>query len=289
MSRPPRSTWPLLEILKETADFFAKRGLDNARLQAELLLAAVLGLQRLDLYLQFDKILTPAEVDAYRDHVRRRLQGEPVQHITGTAGFRRLDLQVNSAVLIPRPETELVVEAALACLQDAAEPRVLDLGCGSGAIALAIAQECAAARVWAVDISAEALELAQANAARHDLQERVEWGQGDLFEAVEGQHFQLIVSNPPYIPTADIAVLEPEVREYEPHLALDGGGDGLDYYRRIAAEARDRLTPDGALVLEIGVGQAEEVSALFADGWQGLQVQPDLAGIPRVVSVRRAD
>ena len=286
---PPASP-TLLDLLKKTSGFFAAKGIESPRLQAELLLAAVLGCERLDLYMQFDKILTPDETDAYRDSVRRRSLREPVQHIVGSAAFRGLEVQVNGEVLIPRPETEGVVEVALKRLEGRPEPRVLDLGCGSGAIALAVAQECEGAQVTAVDVSESALETARANAEANDLAERVEWRCGDLFAALEaGTTYDLIVSNPPYIPSVDIAALEPEVRDFEPRRALDGGADGLDFYRRIAAEVPTYLEAGGDLVLEIGAGQHDAVGGLFAGAqWQDLDVQADLAGVPRVVAVRLA-
>ena len=280
----------LLDLLKKTSGFFAGKGLESPRLQAELLLAAVLGCGRLELYMQFDKILTPAEIDAYRESVRRRALREPLQHIVGSAAFRGLEMQVNDQVLIPRPETEGVVEVVLQRLGARADARVLDLGCGSGAIALAVAQEREGARVTAVDVSESALEVARANAEANGLAERIEWQCGDLFGALEdAATYDLIVSNPPYIPSGDIAALEPEVRDFEPRQALDGGADGLDFYRRIAAEAPAFLEAGGDLVLEIGAGQHEAVAALFdGAGWAAPEVQADLAGIMRVVAVRRA-
>lgn len=286
---PPASP-TLLDLLKKTSDFFASKGLESPRLQAELLLAAILGCGRLELYMQFDKILTPAEIDAYRESVRRRALREPLQHIVGSAAFRGLEIQVNDRVLIPRPETEGVVEVALQRLDTCADARVLDLGCGSGAIALAVAQERKGAQVTAVDISEAALEVARANAEANGVAERIEWLCGDLFEALgAAATYDLIVSNPPYIPSGDIAALEPEVRDFEPRQALDGGADGLEFYRRIAVEAPAYLEADGDLVLEIGAGQHEAVAALFDKaGWGAPEVQADLAGIMRVVAVRRA-
>jgi release factor glutamine methyltransferase len=289
-SAAPR-TWQLLALLEETSRFFAAKKLDNPRLQAELLLADVLALKRLDLYLRFDQPLSPAQVDAYREHVRQRVRGMPLQYITGKAGFRNLILSVDPAVLIPRPETEILVEVALAHLKGLEAPLALDLGCGSGAIALALAQECPLARMRASDVSPEALALARRNAGQLGLEERVDFCCGDLFEpfAPEGQ-FALIACNPPYVRRADLEGLEPQVRDHEPHLALDGGEDGLDFYRRLAAQAAPFLAPQGLLVLEVGAGQAEEVAGLLAQSssFAPAQVRPDLAGIPRVVSARRA-
>jgi release factor glutamine methyltransferase len=284
--------WRLLDILNETSRFFSSRGLDNARLQAELLLADVLALRRLDLYLQFERVLTPAEVDAYREHVKKRLQRIPVQYITGRAAFRNLELRVSSKVLIPRPETEMVVEVALEQLAGRTEPLILDLGCGSGAIALAIAHELTAARLVAADVSPKALEITCENAERCGVGERLTTLCGDLFAPLraggESIRFDAIVSNPPYVRRDDIAGLEPEVRECEPRLALDGGVDGLEFYRRIAAEAGAFLRAEGCLVLEVGDGQADPVIALLTgEGHFAAAVaHPDLNGVPRVVVAR---
>ena len=282
-------SWRLLDILENTSRFFASKGLENARLQAELLLAAVLGVKRLDLYLQFERPLHSSEVDRYREYVRQRLQRVPVQYITGVAAFRQLELTVTPAVLIPRPETEVLVDVALELLPESG--RVLDLCCGSGAVALSLAQEAAAAEVVAADVSAAALEVAKANGQRCGLAERVEWHCGDLFAPFCGtEPFDLIAANPPYVRRDDLAQLAPEVRDYEPHLALDGGEDGLAYYRRIAQEAADFIRPGGYLLLEVGDGQSAAVEDLLAQSERltEVQIRPDLNKIPRVVVARAA-
>lgn len=279
-------SWRLLDILENTSHFFASKGLENARLQAELLLAAVLGIKRLDLYLQFERPLHRSEVDRYREYVRQRLRRVPVQYITGVAAFRYLDLAVTPAVLIPRPETEILVDVALELLPEGG--RVLDLCCGSGAVALSLAQEMAAAEVVAADVSPAALEVAKANGQRCGLAERVEWHCGDLFAPFCGtEPFDLVAANPPYVRRSDLAQLAPEVRDYEPHLALDGGEDGLAYYRRIAQEAADFIRPGGHLLLEVGDGQSAAVEALLtrSERLTEVQIRPDLNQIPRVVVV----
>lgn len=280
-------SWRLLDILENTSRFFASKGLENARLQAELLLAAVLGVNRLDLYLQFERPLHTSEVDRYREYVRQRLQRVPVQYITGVAAFRQLELAVTPAVLIPRPETEVLVDVALELLPEGG--RVLDLCCGSGAVALSLAQEAAAAEVVAADVSAAALEVAKANGQRCGLAERVEWHCGDLFAPLHGTElFDLVAANPPYVCSSDLAQLAPEVRDYEPHLALDGGEDGLAYYRRIAQEAADFIRPGGYLLLEVGDGQSAAVEDLLARSVRltEVQIRLDLNQIPRVVVAR---
>ena len=275
--------WKLLDILEETSRFFAARGLENARLQAELLLAAVLEIKRLDLYLQFERPLHTEEVDAYRDYVRQRVQRVPVQYILGAAAFRELELTVTPDVLIPRPETEVLVDVALELLPT--DGRVLDLCCGSGAIALSLKWELPEISVVATDISQAALAVARANGASCELE--IEWLSGDLFAAVEGD-FDLVVSNPPYVKSGDIDRLEPEVRDHEPRLALDGGADGLDCYRRIAHQASDHIRPGGYLLLEVGDGQSAEVEKLLAEVGRFAEVQtkPDLNDVPRVVVAR---
>lgn len=282
-------SWRLLDILENTSRFFAAKGLENARLQAELLLAAVLGVKRLDLYLQFDRPLHPSEVDRYREYVRQRLRRVPVQYITGVAAFRHLELAVTPAVLIPRPETEVLVEVALELLPEGG--RVLDLCCGSGAVALSLAQEAASAEVVAADVSAAALEAAKANGQRCGLAGRVEWHCGDLFAPLCGtEPFDLVAANPPYVRRGDLAQLAPEVRDYEPHLALDGGEDGLAYHRRIAQEAADFMRPGGYLLLEVGDGQSAAVADLLtrSDRLTAVQIRPDLNQIPRVVVAQLA-
>ena len=275
--------WKLLDILEETSRFFAARGLENARLQAELLLAAALEIKRLDLYLQFERPLHTEEVDAYRDYVRQRVQRVPVQYILGATAFRELELTVTPAVLIPRPETEVLVDVALELLPTGG--RALDLCCGSGAIALSLKRELAEVAVVATDISQAALAVARANGASCELE--IEWLSGDLFAAVEGD-FDLVVSNPPYVKSGDLDRLEPEVRDHEPRLALDGGADGLDCYRRIAHQASDHIRPGGYLLLEVGDGQSAEVEKLLAEVGRFAEVEtkPDLNEVPRVVVAR---
>ena len=282
--------WKLLEILEETSRFFIDKDIPDARLQAELLLADLLCLKRLDLYLQFDRPLHDEEVDRYRSYVRQRLKRVPLQYIVGTAAFRHLELSVTSDVLIPRPETEILVDIALEKLADVSAPYCLDLCCGSGAIALSLAHEHAEAIVTGSDLSQGAVAVSAANAQKCALEERVEWLCGDLFTAVVDRQFHLISCNPPYICHADIAMLEPEVRDYEPHLALDGGEDGLAFYRQICSAAADFLFPGGHLLLEVGDGQADQVRALLQQTGEygSVDVSVDLNDIPRVVVAEKS-
>jgi release factor glutamine methyltransferase len=259
----------VLEAIQRSTEFLAKKGVDSPRLQAELLLAHLLKQPRMRLYLEFERVLPPAEVDGFRELIRRRGQREPLQHIIGSTSFCGLEMAVSRDVLIPRPETELLAERAWTFLNQLStlnpQPStVLDFGTGSGCLAIALACKCPAAEVYAVDISPEALALARQNATRHSLAERIRFLQGDGFAALpERMRFDLIISNPPYIPSGDIASLQPEVRDYDPHCALDGGADGLDYGRRLAAESAPFLKPHGQIMLEFGDGQAERLREVF--------------------------
>jgi len=259
----------VLEVIQRSADYLAGKGVESPRLQAELLLAHCLKVPRLKLYLNFERTLSEEELGEYRRLIKRRGQREPLQHVVGSTSFCGLELAVDRRVLIPRPETELLAEQGwkfLNALRAAGSdrPTALDIGTGSGCLAIALAYECPAAQVRAVDISIEALELASQNAERNGLAERIEFVAGDGFGAVPGAlQFDLIVSNPPYIPSAEIAQLEPEVRDYDPRLALDGGSDGLDYFRRLAREGRSWLRPGGRMMVEFGAAQGEALRELF--------------------------
>lgn len=267
------------DVLGLTSAYLAAKGSPTARLDGELLLGEILGLSRLDLYLHHDRPLTPAELDALRPLVRRRGEGEPVAYILGRAGFRGLDLAVDSRVLIPRPETEGLVEIGLALLpRDGA---LLDVGTGSGAIAIAAAHERPDAVVVAVEASADALALAEANASACGVE--VEFLHGDLVEPAAGRRFDVILANLPYIAEGDPRV-EDHVSRYEPNQALFAGADGLDLIRRLIPSAEAGLVAGGALALEIGAGQADAVTALFEQaGYGRVERHRDLAGHERIV------
>ncbi|MBI5443468.1 MAG: peptide chain release factor N(5)-glutamine methyltransferase, partial [Deltaproteobacteria bacterium] len=229
-----------LELVRLAAEYLAKKGVPSARLEAEVLLAHALGVRRIELYLQFDKPLAEAEVDRFRDFTRRRARREPSAYITGVREFWSLELRVDPSVLVPRPETEVLVEATLARLDEG--PRtILDVGTGSGAIALGLLSERPAWRAVGVDASAGALAVSAANAERLGLSARFEARSGDLFSAVAGERFDAVVSNPPYIPSRVIEGLEPEVSRYEPREALNGGPDGLEAIRRLVAGGPEHL------------------------------------------------
>ncbi len=278
-----------------TAEYLEAKGVDRARLEGEHLLAHALDLKRLDLYLQYDRPLTPEELDGFRPLVKRRARREPLQYIVGSQPFRELDLLVDGRVLIPRPETEVLVEEVLAWARKRAteggELDVLDLGTGTGAIALSLAVEGSFRRVVATDRSAAALEVAALNRAAAELDERVDLREGVDFEPLtEDEQFDVVVSNPPYVAEGERPGLEPEVLEWEPEDALFAGPDGLDVIRRIVAGAPARLRDGGLLALEIGAGQAGAVEGLLdgAEGWDSVTVRADLAGRERVVLAERS-
>ena len=283
----------VLEAIQKSAAFLGKKGVESARLNAELLLAHVLRLPRMKLYLNFDRALTAPETDALRELVRRRGLREPLQHITGTTSFCGHEITVSRAALVPRPETELLAELGWQFLNelqtlDSQLKTALDFGTGTGCIAIAIATKCPAVKITALDISAEALALAQQNAVQNQVAERIEFLHGDGFAALGGPRtFALIFSNPPYIASAEIATLEPEVRNFDPRAALDGGADGLDFYRRLAAEAKNFLAADGKVMVEFGDGQADEIKKIFeSEKWIVEAVQEDYSHRARILVAR---
>ena len=287
-----KAGWTILEVLRWTTGRFERHGIDSARLDAELLAAQAFGRTRVELYTHFDQPLAEDELSAYRGLVERRLLGEPVAYILERKEFWSLDLRVSPAVLIPRPDTEALVEQALEILRamPAAERplRVADVGTGSGAVALALKRERPADEVFALDVSAESLAVARANAEHLGLE--VAFAQGDLLRPLAGlAPFDLVASNPPYIPSADIDGLSAEVR-CEPRLALDGGPDGLAIVRRLVTEALSVLAPGGALAMEVGAGQsAKGMEILRGNGYANVGSRRDLAGIERVVFCHRGE
>jgi release factor glutamine methyltransferase len=277
------ATWTTLSVLDWTTKRFTDAGITSARLEAQLLLAHVLQCSRMQLYTGFDKPLGENELTGYRELIKRRLGGEPVAYLLGEHEFWGLPFFIEPSVLVPRPDTETVVEVARSSRADrCAACRVLDLCTGSGALAVSLAKELPAARVVATDLSDAAVALARRNAERNGFGARVAVRAGDLWAAVEGERFDLIVSNPPYIATSVIPTLGAEVRR-EPALALDGGADGLAFYDRICGRARAHLEPGGALVVEHGYDQADAVRSRFeAAGFLGVTLVHDLGKNPRV-------
>jgi release factor glutamine methyltransferase len=283
----------LRQTLTEAAHRLSHAGIDTARLDAEVLMGHVLGLTREQLLATADFLLSEVHLRPYRELLRRRLEREPIAYITGRQEFWSLEFRVLPDVLIPRPETERLVEIALALAREIPPihaPQILEIGTGSGAIAVSLAKELPSAVIWATDVSPAALEIARSNAAANGVAARVRFCQGDLFEAIDEftGRFALIVSNPPYIRSAEIDVLEPEVSLWEPREALDGGADGLEFYRRIAHQAGDYLAPNGAVAVEVGADTGKEVSRLFtaAGCYTGVAIFQDYAGRDRVVVAR---
>jgi len=282
----------ILEVIQRSTDFLARKGVASPRLQVELLLAHLLRLPRLQLYLSFERALTAAELDALRALVQRRGQREPLQYIVDSTSFCGLEIALNREVLIPRPETELLAERGWTFLQKAdGEPSALEIGTGSGCVAIALAHHAPRAKVCATDISGPALELARRNAETHQVSNRVAFCQGDLFSAAPAKaRFDLILSNPPYIPTARINTLEAEVRDYEPRNALDGGADGQDFYRRMAVEAGAWLRPAGCIMVELDDEGAPATRDIFQrEKWRVEGVEKDYSGQERILIARPAD
>jgi release factor glutamine methyltransferase len=283
----------VLEVIQRSTDFLTRKGVDSPRLQVELLLAHVLRLPRLHLYLNFERSLNLHEIDALRELIRRRGDREPLQHLVGSTSFCGLGLRVTREVLVPRPETEALAEQAWKLLGGlgAAAPEVLDLGTGSGCLAITLAVKCPGARIHAVDLAEAALEVARENARHHAVLDRIGFHRSDAFAALPpGLRFDLIVANPPYIPRAEIATLMPEVRDHDPRLALDGGEDGLDFFRRLAVEAGSWLRPAGRMLLEFGDGQEPALRSVFAGhNWIVERVEADYSGQPRILVVTLAN
>lgn len=278
----------LLDTLRKAEAFLGRKGLPRPRLEAEHLFAGVLGIKRLDLYLQFERLLQATELERLRAATVRRGEREPLQHILGTAPFRDLILRSDRRALIPRPETEELVDLALSLLPADQAVRALDLGTGSGAIALALAQERPAWTVEALDASEEALALARENAAALGLAERVAFARSDWFGAVTDA-YDLIVSNPPYLTEAEVTEAEPEVRLHDPMSALVAPEEGLAELRRILTEAPRFLRPGGWVVLETGIDQHAALADITrAAGLAEGQGKPDLAGRPRFWMARKA-
>ena len=292
----------VLEAIQKSTDYLTRKGVESPRLQTELLLAHLLQMPRMQLYLNFERALSPAETDAFRELVKRRGQHEPLQHLTGSTSFCGLEIAVNCHALVPRPETELLAEAGWQFLSTLnLQPlTALDLGTGTGCIAIALATKCPEAKVVATDVSVEALALARENAARNGVGERIEFLEANGFDFNrEGRRagdpysgaavrrpspFDLIISNPPYIPSAEIATLQPEVRDFDPRTALDGGTDGLDFYRMFSVQAKPFLKAGGGLMLEFGDGQADAIRRMFeAEKWIVEAVREDYSHRARIL------
>jgi release factor glutamine methyltransferase len=281
--------WTVRRIVAWMQADFERRGIENARLDADLLVASALGVKRIVLFMDPERPLIEAELTKIRLLVERRRAREPIAYILGEREFYGRPFTVSRDVLIPRPDTETLVEAGCSFLRHAAPGRVLDLCTGSGAVAVTLAAECKERELVASDLSPAALAIAQLNVERHGVGERVSLRQGDLFDVLApDERFRCITVNPPYIGAHELETLQPDVRAFEPRMALDAGADPLSFYRRIAAQAGAHLEPGGGLFVEVGIGQAADVSALFvAQGLREPRALRDLAGIDRVVAVVR--
>jgi release factor glutamine methyltransferase len=281
--------WTIGRLLEWTTRYLAQKGSESPRLDAQVLLAHVLGCKRIDLYTRHDEPASDSARGQFRDLIRQRIEGCPVAYLVGRKEFFSLELEVGPAVLIPRPDSECVVDECLRLAREMPEPTVLDIGTGSGNLAVAIARQHKGAKVTAVDLSPEALAVAQRNAAKHGLESRVRFLHGDLFAPVPAdERFDFVVSNPPYIPHAEIAQLAPGVRDYEPHLALDGGEDGYAVFDRLVREASAHLKPGGYLIVEIGSPQEgparQRIQAVA--GYELAKTLHDGSGHPRVLRAR---
>lgn len=284
MNKP---VWTIIKILDWTKQYFADRGVENPRLDAEVLLCAVLQCERIKLYMDFERPLTGVELSQYKNYVARRGQHEPLAYILGEKEFMRNSFKVTSATLVPRPETELLVESLIKAargLKADGDVKILDIGTGSGAIIVSLLDYLPNAKGVGVDISVDALIVAEENSRRIGVRERAGFMQSDLFNRIPAdKKFDIIVSNPPYIPAADIAGLAKDVQK-EPRGALDGGADGLDFYRRIISEAMDHMTDEGILAFEVGINQAQVVAELCRKaGFKATAIRKDYADIERMV------
>jgi release factor glutamine methyltransferase len=281
--------WTIKDVLEWTSSHFRDKGIDTPRLDAEILLAHALGTDRVYLYMNLDRPLSQEERKQFREYVIRRGSREPVALITGVKEFWSIPFIVSPGVLIPRPDTEILVQAVLEEVRDIASPYILEIGTGSGAIAVSLVKENPAVHILAIDIDSTSLEIAQQNAEAAGVAQSIVCVQSDLFHNVElDRKFHVICSNPPYIPSGEIHGLQPEIKDYEPTRALDGGYDGLDIIRGIAVQAKTYLKPGGALILEFGDGQEQALKAILSNegGFSDTCILRDLAGNPRVAKGR---
>ncbi len=287
-STPAAQPWTIRRVLEWTTGHLQKHGSETPRLEAEILLAHARKCKRIELYTNYDLELTDAVRATMRDLVNRRAKREPVAYLVGYREFFSLEFRVTPDVLIPRPETETLVMEAIAVAKPLPSPTVLDLCTGSGCVAIAIAKNCPKATVTATDISPAALLVATENATKHKLTERITFLEGDLLAPIAaGTTFDVIVSNPPYIPSAEIATLHADVQQYEPRLALDGGNDGLDIIRRILTDAKPFLKPDGWLMFEFTPEQAATIHSLAQEhGYCDVTIVKDTAHQPRFLRAR---
>lgn len=279
-----KDVWTISSLLNWTVNYFKSKNIQSARLDAEVLLSHVLRQERIYLYVHFDEPMEQNELSKFREYVKKRAQHVPIAYIIGEREFMGLPFKVTKDTLIPRPDTEILVENVLNNVDKDKEIEIVDIGTGSGAIILSLLVNLSKAQGKTVDISSKAIEVAEENAVNLQVNDRCEFFVGDLFAPLNGSKFDLIVSNPPYIPKKDIATLEDDVKEYEPVSALTDGGDGLSYYRRLLSEGKAYIKENGFIALEIGIYQSNDVKQIAMDnGWKNIKIIKDYAGIDRVV------
>ncbi len=296
VAKANQKVWSVLELLNWTSEYLAEKGFENGRLNGERMLAHVLNCKRVDLYLNFDRPLSPEELAKFKELIKRRHSHEPLQYILGETEFFSLPVKVRPGVLIPRPETETMVEQTLAlCKSHYAESEsidILDIGTGSGNIAVAIAKNIDKARLVAIDVTQEALDAAQENAKLNHVEDRISFRRLDVLACEEKEFeasFDLIVSNPPYISSSEFERLPLEIRQFEPRSALLAREDGFEFYRHFALVMREWLKPGGFAILEIGAGMGEMTKALFHQaGYGDVKITQDLAGRDRVITIRNS-
>ena len=282
--------WTIGSILKWTEQYFNDKGVESSRLDAEVLLSRVLGKERIYLYVHFDQPLQQMELGRFREMIKQRVKRIPVAYILGEKEFMGMDFSVSPAVLIPRPDTEILVENVIERLKKMENVHIVDIGTGSGAIAVSILANCLNVSGVAVDISSEALAVAKSNAIRHGVDMRLEFVKSDVYDSLSAGQFDAIISNPPYIPDKDIAGLEPEVK-CEPYDALAGGKDGLDFYRRLIQEGIKFLKPNGFMAFEVGIYQAEDVADIGREtgAFNHFEIIKDYGNIDRVVIMKKQE
>lgn len=286
MSAPQaQKVWTILSILNWATDYFISKEINSARLDAQLLLGHILNMSKVELYTAFDKPLTKEELAEFKKLILRRANREPIAYILGTKGFWRYDFTVTPATLIPRPDSEIIVEKSLEILKtkNGESPKILDIGTGTGCLAISIALDHPTSLVDAIDISPDALEIARLNAISLDA--KVNFYQSDLFTALKGKTYHLIVSNPPYISEDELKAVQPEIRNFEPHLALTSPKEGMLHYERILENVGNYLTDDGVLLLEIGDYREKRLTELAKKYFFHTNTHPDLNGSPRLIEL----
>jgi release factor glutamine methyltransferase len=293
-----QKSWIIKDLLKVTADYLKEKEIDSPRLTAEILLSHQLKTDRVNLYLNFDQPLTENEISGYRSLIKRRVLHEPIQYITGIQEFWSLDFMVDPQVIIPRPESELLVEQAVKRIgtnfaKQSRPPRILDLGTGSGVLAISVAKELTQAQIWATDLSGGALSIARRNAEKHGVSDRIKFMYGDLWEPITNLNFtfDMIISNPPYVASEEYDDLAPEVRDYEPRLALDGHKGGMYFIEKILKGGPDYLSPGGWLIMEMAPDQTGK-ALLFAEQINGYGEKmriKDYSHVYRVVLAQKVD